>query len=201
MTARLFHLERHEDQTGTSGTGTVAEGVEFADGTTVIRWCCPPAPSTCVYASIQELLAIHGHGDATDVVWADPAPAPAGAPTSDESLGDELRRLRALTDPDLSIQDLEQHLRDGRLDLRVVTGPDGGHPATRFLAAVMLNAALGEDGTEPPNYRETTIEFDLRPAGEIDHYRASLEVIKPGGRSSHEIRQDLEAQLRSLTSP
>jgi hypothetical protein len=108
----------------------------------------------------------------------------------------EVLRHRTAADPNLSLRDLEMKIRDGFFDLRAVVGPEGGHPATKFLAAIMLNAALGEEGDEPPNYRTT--EISIKPAGEFDPVRAQLEVIKPGGRSSHEIRQRLEAKLREL---
>ena len=35
---RAFVLQRNEDETGVSGTGIVAEGVEFSDGTVALRW-------------------------------------------------------------------------------------------------------------------------------------------------------------------
>lgn len=42
----------------------MAEGVEFGDGTCVIRWLTA-TPSTAIYASIQDLEKIHGHEGAT----------------------------------------------------------------------------------------------------------------------------------------
>ncbi len=57
---RLFKLVRVEDVSGTSGTGVVAEGVQFTDGTCVIRWTTQWT-STAVYYSLDELIAIHGH--------------------------------------------------------------------------------------------------------------------------------------------
>ncbi|MFE1361348.1 hypothetical protein [Streptomyces harbinensis] len=69
---RRFHLQRDEDETGTSGTGIVVEGIEFADGTVAIRWLTSTT-STAIYASIADLIAIHGHGGRTRVVWIDPA--------------------------------------------------------------------------------------------------------------------------------
>lgn len=35
---RTFELHRVEDETGISGTGIVAEGVIFGDGTCAMRW-------------------------------------------------------------------------------------------------------------------------------------------------------------------
>ena len=67
---RLFQLIRAVDVTGISGTGLVAWGVQFPDGKVVTRWNGSIA-QTCVWDSIEEVEAIHGHGGATQVVWAD----------------------------------------------------------------------------------------------------------------------------------
>lgn len=67
---RRFYLVRNEDESGVSGTGTVAEGVEFTDGTCVMRWKTATA-STAVYNSIVDLEVIHGHGGKTLVQWID----------------------------------------------------------------------------------------------------------------------------------
>jgi hypothetical protein len=67
---RLFRLYRRTDVTGVSGTGIVAEGVQFADGVVVLRWLGEHA-STVIWASLDDALAIHGHDGATRVLWAD----------------------------------------------------------------------------------------------------------------------------------
>lgn len=65
---RIFTLERDQDVSGVSGTGTVAEGVEFTDGTVVMRWLSQ-IRSTVLYSSIDEVRVIHGHGGLTRVVY------------------------------------------------------------------------------------------------------------------------------------
>jgi hypothetical protein len=67
---RRFLLERRIDVSGVSGTGLVAEGIEFGDGTTVIRWR-GDQPSTVVWASVDAAMAVHGHNGATELVWED----------------------------------------------------------------------------------------------------------------------------------
>jgi hypothetical protein len=64
----LFELHRLEDETGISGTGRVAEGVQFSDGSCAMRWLTPLA-STAIYASIEDIDAIHGHGGKTVISW------------------------------------------------------------------------------------------------------------------------------------
>jgi hypothetical protein len=61
---RIFFLYRQTDVTGVSGTGIVAEGVQFSDGTCAMRWRTEIS-STAVYASLEDLVKIHGHDGAT----------------------------------------------------------------------------------------------------------------------------------------
>lgn len=78
VTPRTFRLVRTEDVSGVSGTGAVAEGVTFTDGTTVLRWL-RAGGSTAVYDSHERMAAIHGHDGRTTVEWAE-ARAAAVAP-------------------------------------------------------------------------------------------------------------------------
>jgi hypothetical protein len=65
---RVGYLDRDVDSSGVSGTGMVAELVEFTDGTVVLRWL-GPLSSTAMHASLANLSAIHGHRGDTRVVW------------------------------------------------------------------------------------------------------------------------------------
>jgi hypothetical protein len=67
---RRFQLVRLEDPGGISGVGVVADGVEFADGTAVLRWTTDHR-STAIYDSVDTLLAIHGHAGLTAVRFVD----------------------------------------------------------------------------------------------------------------------------------
>ena len=67
---KRFELYREEDETGISGTGVVAEGVQFTDGQCVVRWVTD-FRSTGVYDLIGSVIAIHGHNGKTRVVWLD----------------------------------------------------------------------------------------------------------------------------------
>lgn len=67
---RTFVLKRTEDVTGVSGTGVVAEGIEFSDGEVVLRWIVGNHRSTVVWAQgIEAVEAIHGHNGATEVIF------------------------------------------------------------------------------------------------------------------------------------
>lgn len=73
MTAARFRLRRDRDVSGVSGTGVVAEGVQFSDGVCAVRWLGEHA-STVVWASLFDVELIHGHQGATRVEWIDPRP-------------------------------------------------------------------------------------------------------------------------------
>lgn len=70
MTLSRFELHRDEDETGVSGTGVVAHGVQFWDGTVAMRWISDNA-STAFYDNILVVNRIHGHDGKTRVVWLD----------------------------------------------------------------------------------------------------------------------------------
>lgn len=65
---RVFHLERNEDASGVSGTGVVAWGVEFGDGSVAMRWASVTS-STALYENVESVEHIHGHEGRTVVVW------------------------------------------------------------------------------------------------------------------------------------
>ena len=64
---------RRADVSGVSGTGRVLDGIVFADGQTVVRWCVAGKPlSTEIFASFAEFRVIHvdSHPDnGTEIVW------------------------------------------------------------------------------------------------------------------------------------
>lgn len=72
MTARRFILRRDTDETGVSGAGDVAEGVEFSDGVIALRWTTA-WPTSVVFhdRGLESVRAVHGHGGKSRVVWLD----------------------------------------------------------------------------------------------------------------------------------
>lgn len=68
MTLRTFEFHRDQDVTGYSGTGVVADGVTFDDGTTVVHWR-GERRSTVVWPSVEDAIAVHGHDGATRLVY------------------------------------------------------------------------------------------------------------------------------------
>lgn len=78
---RRFELVRKEDESGVSGTGVVAYGIEYPDGAVHMQWknaenshvetnvngCSfKPAPS-----GVADTISVHGHGGKTEIRWID----------------------------------------------------------------------------------------------------------------------------------
>lgn len=72
---RTFRLLRITDETGTSGTGHVAEGVRWSDGSVSLRWV-GKTPSFVNYEGVPtdveiqregdiHVQVVHGHGGKT----------------------------------------------------------------------------------------------------------------------------------------
>jgi len=70
MTGYRFELHRDRDVTGYSGTGIVADGVEFDDGICVLHWRGNDR-STVVWVNLPALVKVHCHDGATRLVWLD----------------------------------------------------------------------------------------------------------------------------------
>lgn len=91
---RRFYLLRNVDVHGKSGTGRVADGIQFGDGRIAFRWRTETATTTLA-DSAADLDRIHGHGGKSAIIWVDPehqapqsepaAPAPDEAARADES--------------------------------------------------------------------------------------------------------------------
>lgn len=72
---RFFHLLRVEDETGNTGTGIVAEGVRFSDGTAALRWLSD-TPSFVIYpgaGGVDAVVQVHGHGGRTQLIFREDA--------------------------------------------------------------------------------------------------------------------------------
>jgi hypothetical protein len=68
---RRFVLRRNVDVSGVSGTGVVAEGIVWTDGTATVRWF--GMYGTCVFhdKGLDSILHIHGHDGKTLVEYLD----------------------------------------------------------------------------------------------------------------------------------
>lgn len=67
---RRFELHRDVDVTGASGTGVVAEGCVWSDGTASVRWK-GETKSTVHWDEAESVEKIHGHNGMSRIVWID----------------------------------------------------------------------------------------------------------------------------------
>lgn len=67
---RRFYLWRKEDQSGVSGCGVVATGIQFRNGWVAMTWLTEHS-SVVFYPNIEDAIAVHGHGGKTEFVWLD----------------------------------------------------------------------------------------------------------------------------------
>lgn len=66
---RFFTLHRQQDVTGVSGTGVVAWGVEWPDGSASLRWL-GDTPSFVNYeGGAEHVRHVHGHNGNTVLIW------------------------------------------------------------------------------------------------------------------------------------
>lgn len=126
---RTFDFQRDADHTGASGTGLVAQGVEFDDGTVVMRWLTEHR-STCVYPDATTLETIHGHEGDSRIVWHRPelAPdAPGDGPTqfarARALIGQRVRVYLGRPPNDVGLIDSPPTIATGRL-LGIAEGGD-----------------------------------------------------------------------------
>jgi hypothetical protein len=76
---RRFHLQRDTDPTGISGTGRIADGIAWTDGTATIQWLGERPSITTWYrpgAGMSDAEWVHTHGFTTDtrIVWDEGSP-------------------------------------------------------------------------------------------------------------------------------
>lgn len=64
----VFKLVRDDDVTGVSGTGHVADGIQFHDGTVVVRWR-GETPTTAIHQDLDSVKRIHLHEGRTRLEW------------------------------------------------------------------------------------------------------------------------------------
>lgn len=71
VSIRAFYLVRHEDKSGLSGTGIVAEGVQWAGGSCDLHWLTEWETFAHWPGGLDHILAVHGHQGATVVRFLD----------------------------------------------------------------------------------------------------------------------------------
>lgn len=70
ITLRRFLLVRNDDVHGVSGTGIVAEGVQFSSGSVALQWL-GELSSIVYWKNIEDAMKVHGHDGRTFITWVD----------------------------------------------------------------------------------------------------------------------------------
>lgn len=146
--ARAFHLVRDDDETGISGTGVVAEGVEFSNGFCAMSWLTSQH-RVAVYPNVKALEAIHGHNGRTRVVWEpDRTPVPmAPSPQPTDAI-----------EAAISLEYDDYEYARAQEQFRVLTGRP--HRYTRRVAqAHPTIKPAGERVNQAPTLEECKAEF------------------------------------------
>lgn len=99
---RRFYLVRHEDESGVSGTGVIAEGVLFSNWKCHISWLTKHT-SLGIYPDPDEMMAIHGHDGKTILVFVDDVPCTPAAIADKIPLPEEPKPLKPASRPDYGI--------------------------------------------------------------------------------------------------
>jgi hypothetical protein len=130
---RPFALYRRSDVTGVSGTGIVAEGAAFSDGTAVLRWLSE-WPTSVVFhdRGMEAIEQIHGHGGATQVVWLSDELEPLAAMEQErDALRAEVERLKA------SVTELVEAGRAWLADCGPLAGANSEHRLADAIEAMV----------------------------------------------------------------
>ena len=70
LNMRRFVLNRHDDESGNSGTGVVAVGTQYPNGKVSLTWLSHMGTMGW-YDTIEVVKGLHGHGGKTEVIWLD----------------------------------------------------------------------------------------------------------------------------------
>lgn len=132
-----FCLYRHQDVTGASGTGVVAFGTQFHDGTVVLRWMGAD-PSTVVWPSLEAAEREHGHKGATEVVFLH---QPTFEPDPDSPLSQEIAHLFAGDLPPELVEEITRRLGEARVLQGQLDGLVNGGAGARDTARSAIDLA------------------------------------------------------------
>lgn len=111
---KCFTLHRCEDETGVSGTGVVAWGTEWPDGSVSLRWL-GATPSFVNYEgvdgsalrqAIQHVQHVHGHNGKTVVRWRE-----VQRDEREEERREETKTERASSEDDTPVRTITEALR------------------------------------------------------------------------------------------
>ena len=160
---RRFVLNRVTDATGVSGTGIVAEGVMWGDGTCALRWRTA-SKSTAVYECMADLETIHGHNGDTRIEFVDEDVVMFGGNTQPfergrcdaiqdrcencpfASVGGKESRDNMRAPKYIPQSDAAEYLRGYAHQARILFGDDWQTCEFEWVHAMTIGDAAGEQG-------------------------------------------------------
>lgn len=209
---RRFHLLRDHDVSGISGTGHIADGVLWDNGTVTICWR-GPHESVVHRRSVRSVEEIECHGGATRIVWDDGEPDDVTLEQSGGTIAwrvfgktaDELRHV------DLSTAQALAHIARSRLDGDGLTPTIMGaifrealgileERIAALTAAADLRAVLRADADRlaaDPTYRELLAESRERIAAAFD---VPYDIFGARPLDAHRDVEDLKARIGLIIS-
>lgn len=174
---RAFDLVRHEDETGVSGTGRVAEGVVFDDGSVVMRWLTA-IRSTTLFPDLQSVRHIHGHNGKTIVLFRDGADEHVRLPKPHLALGAEGKYADGSRYDQGGCLPVVEGAREAYDALREISAPKGwtamacwfshGHACLELRSPDVFLRSEVVDGDEPcvRTYHEhQLVQLEVEPSG------------------------------------
>jgi len=192
-TLATFRVVRDQDVSGVSGTGVVAEGVQFSDGWVVTHWLDQPPmnePKTDVWhhKGTHPITKIHGHGGATRIVWADDA---KGRAVFGAGIAEIYGVPAAMLGPEVEHEYLRRRMERALLEAWRARGAVVSHPeehCASFAAAVM--PVLGEVLEQRDRWRATVGRaFALAYRWEVAHGSAMF-LVRAAGAELRDVLDD-----------
>jgi hypothetical protein len=186
---RTFELVRYRDLSGVSGTGVVAEGCVFTDGSVALRWR-GNNPATAVWPDLESVLAVHGHHGATEVNWLEDVATTDLGDTAERHLELSPERQKHTAERlEFGLERLE-HTAERRLTPRPKPRPvDELTPAAEPLSGDRTFSGEPGYGVEPEGWSApedwTGPTGWVEPAGEQEQPEFDLEKLLGG---QHQVR-------------
>lgn len=107
-----FRLYREVDVSGVSGTGHIADGVLWPDGTVTVRWLSDHPSTTNWDRGMESVQRVNGHGGSTRVIWDNPLLAPPDLQRVEGRLGNCLQGEIECWDRGLLLESLWASIAD-----------------------------------------------------------------------------------------
>jgi PncC family amidohydrolase len=173
----MFKMVRNHDETGVSGTGVVADGIEFSNGIVSVCWRSK-TPSVNVYRSFVEFKHVHidAHpSNDTEILWAEvegPEPKKMTALSSNE-----LRGIVGLLASRNFTIGFAESCTGGRLAADLTTVPGSSDIVRGSFVTYQLEGKRRMLGLNDVNDENVVSEATAQAMAEGAHERLGTDVV------------------------